>query len=220
MASNAWSAEELNILSVYYGTMPNIELQRTHLPDRNVRAIELKAMRMGLSQKQSDVSWSQTELNILKNASPGMTPKDIHNELLPGRSIHAITLKLQALKNPNGRRANRTSQSPTKNRTPWTEDEKEILRTCYTSMSVKAIHDNYLPNRSCHAIENMARVIMPPKGQKWLPSEIIILKRYYKKIPVTQIIADHLPGKTRNQINRMAQKLELTKPIAKNQQAT
>lgn len=211
MQAKSWSAKELNALTLYYGTMPNIELQRTHLPERNIRAIELKAMRMGLSRKQSDINWTDEEIQILQTAPPDMNPKKLHETMLPDRTVYAISLKLYELRNPaHNHRKNRSGNTPPGRAEPWTEEERDILRKYYDSMSIPAIQAKFLPNRSCHAIENMVRTINGRKTDKWLPSEKIILRRYYKKIPVQEIIDTYLPGKTPRQIGHMAEKLGLT----------
>lgn len=211
----AWTPEELNLLTLYYGTMPNLELQQRHLTQRNVRAIEIKAMRLGLSKNQSSIKWSDNELDILKTYGGQLTPQEIHAKYLPNRTPTAILLKMSELKGHRNRHTGRTQQSAAKNRTPWTDDELDILRQYYRIMTVPAIQQKYLPDRSMHAIENMARVIVPPKTKQWLPSEIILLKRYYKKIPTETLKQKYLPDRTQNQISSMAARLGLSKPHKK-----
>ena len=205
---NAWTPDELNKLTIYYGTMPNADLHTKHLPNRNVRAIELKAMKMGLTKPRHQ-RYTDKELNILKQFSNNLTPQQIQEQFIPNRSARSIETKIRDLQKPKNKKPmNQSNQGP---RLPWSKAEMDILRKYYNTMSVPAIQSAYLPNRSTHAIENMARVILPKKSTQWTHSERAILKRYYPKMPTRELIEKYLPNKTINQVEHAAYRRGLHK---------
>lgn len=210
-----WTPEELQALATYYGTMPNLELQKRHLPGRNVRAIELKAMRTGLSRRISERKWTEAELDALKKFGTRLYDDELREKWLNGRTKNAVYMKLAELKSGNPRSKGRNGKTRAAEHKPWTDDELAVLKRYYRVMSVPAIHAAYLPDRSLHAIENMARVTVPPKTKRWLASEIAVLRRYYGTMPVRELVETKLPNRTVSQASTMAHTLGLTRPQKK-----
>lgn len=199
-----WTAAELNVMAAYYGTMSSTVLHDRYLPDRTVRAIELKAFRMGLSCDQSRINWTEDELRVLREAPPG-TPVAELRKLLPNRTENAINAMLRRPR----RRKKDTGQNARGPGRPWTDEETETLKKYARVMSAEELHDRFLPDRTPHAIQNAARSLVPSRIAKWLPSETACLVRYYGKIPTEELISRYMPGKTVNQIYAKALQLGL-----------
>ena len=205
-----WKASELQAIRQYYGKMPNAELHKKYLPNRNVRAIELKALKLGLAKNQSDINWTEEETAILKSAPPDMTPAEIHEKLLPGRSIAAIAMRRNILKKPKEKPIPRTDPMRNQPRTPWTQEEIDLIRDHYRGSTVQDMQRLYLPNRSLHSIENMAR-ILEESTTAWTPAEIKILKRHYQDMKQEDLQKRFFPNRTVYQIAHVAKAIGLKK---------
>lgn len=201
-----WTAAELNVMAAHYGTMATSVLQSHYLPDRTVRAIELKAFRLGLSCDQSRINWTEDELRTLREAPPG-TPVAELRKLLPNRTENAIHAMMS--------RPRRRKENPGLNtrgpRRPWTDEEKEILKKYARTMTSEELHDRFLPDRTPHAIQNAMRSLVPSRIAKWLPSETACLVRCYGKIPTEELISGYMPGKTVSQVYAKARQLGIRK---------
>lgn len=208
-----WTADEINIMNVHYGKMPNIELQKRYLPNRNVRAIELKALKMGLTQSQSKRTWSDEELEILAKAPKDMTLAEIQEQLLPQRSEEAIGQKRRLLR--LGAKPERHDHMTGQNRAPWSEKEVKNLQKYYPTMTIPELQAKYLPNRSRHAIENMARVLAPATHRIWTPAEVTVLKKLYATMPTQQLQEQYLTEKTVAQIQGKAVRLGISQATDK-----
>lgn len=201
-----WTAAELNVMAAYYGTMSSTVLHDRYLPDRTVRAIELKAFRMGLSCDQSRINWTEDELRVLREAPPG-TPVAELRKLLPNRTENAI----HAMMSRPRRRKKDTGQHARGPGRPWTDEETETLKKYARVMSAEELHNRFLPDRTPHAIQNAARSLVPSRIAKWLPSETACLVRYYGKIPTEELISGYMPGKTVSQVYAKARQLGIRK---------
>ncbi len=215
--SHHWTAEELNLLKLHYGTMPNAELRRRFLPNRNIRAIGTKACHMGLSKPMDKRVWSQDEVELLAKHYDKLPIQEIRKKFFPNRSYQSITNMARQIRHNDRLTKPVNIESlhiKPADREFWTEDEHRLLVEHYGKMPIEELQAKYLPKRNLRSIRQMAYVMVPnrqPLQTRWTDEEIAILKANYGKMSV-QDLRELLPNRTANAIQNTAQNLKLTMP--------
>lgn len=138
--------------------------------------------------------WTLTELRFLERHYGHMPTKVIADTL--GRTAVAVRL---AAKNAGLTRVG--------NSLPWTDDEKEIIRTHYAAGEGISLVCALLPGRNRNAIFAMAIKMGIGSSRNWNDDEIALLERHYQNIGVK--VADYLPGRTEDAVKLKAGSLKL-----------
>ena len=134
-----------------------------------------------------------------------LTYRQIHEQLLPNRSIESIrsyaVKKLKLKKDISACRG-------------WTQENIEILRLYYPSMPTTFIQQKYLPQFSEKKIMEYASIIGLSKDshyvKNWSEQEISLLKNNYSHSTMEELLL-LLPQKSNNKIRHMARALGLKK---------
>lgn len=122
--------------------------------------------------------WTLRELNFVEKHYGSMKTAAIAEYL--GRSPVSVASAAHKLRPPG------------KITEPWTEAEKEIVRTYYAKGSDHVLAR--LPGRTRNAVHWMAKQLGAVSGRNWNRKEVSLLKQHY---PVRgTAVADLLPGRT------------------------
>ena len=139
-------------------------------------------------------AWTLDELRFLERSYHRLPTKAIADIL--GRTSSAVRLA-----------AHNAGISKLK-MVPWTEDEKEVIRTHYASgAGIKQVCA-LLPGRNRNAVFAMAIKMGISSARGWSEHEIAVLTRHYPSMG-TQV-AQKLPGRTEAAIKLKAGALKLT----------
>ena len=147
-----WTDEEVSLLRTYYGTIPAKQLQTAYLPKRTLKAIEIKAGKLGIAAKsppraktkpaKQKQPWTQKELAILRELYDTMPAAELRQNYLPNRTERSI--RQQAY----------MQQAQNRPSMKWSDDELKTLTSKYGTMPTVQLQKKFLPNRSRQAIEN------------------------------------------------------------------
>lgn len=197
-----WSAEELNALRLFYGTMPLQELQKRHLPDRTMKAVAVKAAKTGLTENRASAPWTEAELDLMA-LHRDMPVHELRDTYFPDRSVCAVANKRAKARRASG------GNGPGKNpvdaaaaRKPWTRDEMRRLERLYDTMPAKELQKRYFPDRTARAITQKAYLMatLDTRAPAWTDDELRVSKENVGKIPVTRMAGTLLPNRSRTAI--------------------
>lgn len=197
-----WSAEELNALRLLYGTVQLQELQKKHLPGRTMKAIAVKAAKMGLTHGGAAAPWTKAELELMARHRD-MPVHELRDTYFPDRSVCAVANKRAKARRASG------GNGPGKNpvdvaaaRKPWTRDEMRLLERLYDTMPAKELQKRYFPDRTARAITQKAYLMatLDTRAPAWTDDELRILKENVGKIPVARMAGTLLPNRSRTAI--------------------
>ncbi|WP_047609053.1 hypothetical protein [Rahnella aquatilis] len=139
--------------------------------------------------------WTLNDLNFLENNYATMPVTEISAKL--GRTPGAVALMADKL----GCRRKKNA--------PWSEPEKEIIRTHYTKGIEAGALTQLLPGRSINAIFSKAETMGVLSGRFWREEELDILKEDYPRVGTA--VTDRLPGRNAISVRMMAKRLGLKK---------
>lgn len=137
--------------------------------------------------------WTLTELQYLENNYGHVPTRDIAATL--GRTAVSVRLAAQKLN---------VVQPQT---TPWTEEEKNILRTHYARGDGIVAVAKLLPARNRQTIFTMAAKMGITSARTWSSQEVQILKKHY--IFLATKVTKWLPGRTAEAVKIKANDLGL-----------
>lgn len=190
-----WTAEELNVLTVRYGSMPLKELQARFLPRRTCKSISVKAGKLGLTETSAKYRWSADDRRTLLEHID-MTPKQLRAAFFPNKSYEAVYRQKFRMKHAG---YTMDSDGP---RTPWTDEELAVLDSLYGTMPVVELRERHLRGRSVRCIQQTAYVhgLGRPNPRTWSELELEILLENYGKMPTAKIQRDLLPWRSRRAV--------------------
>lgn len=197
-----WSAEELNALRLLYGTVPLQELQKKHLPGRTMKAIAVKAAKMGLTHGGAAAPWTKAELELMA-LHRNMPVHELRDTYFPDRTVGAVANKRAAARSASGQDGtDKTAGRPAATRKPWTREETELLERLYDTMPAKELQARYFPDRTARAITQKAYLMatLDTRAPTWTDEELRVLKDNIGKVPVSHMAGTLLPNRSRTAI--------------------
>lgn len=187
-----WTEEEHSLISMYYDKGEGITLLQSLLPGRTKFAICIQASLLGVTTSQ----WNTEERQYLAKHYGNTPTHEIAATL--GRSI----LGLRAIVGEMG--LGKRSKVIC---VPWTEEEKEILRTHYVPGAWISRVKELLPERTKGAISVQAQKMGLQESQAWTAEDIEILRKFYSCLGPK--VVEKLPHRTRAAIKTQARRLGL-----------
>lgn len=197
-----WSAEELNALRLFYGTMPLQELQKKHLPGRTMKAVAVKAAKTGLTRGGTAAPWTKAELELM-SLHRGMPVRELRDTYFPDRTVGAVANKRAAARRASGQDCpGKASGRPAAARRPWTREETELLERLYDTMPAKELQARHFPDRTARAITQKAYLMatLDTRAPAWTEDELRVLRDNVGKVPVVRMAGTLLPNRSRTAI--------------------
>lgn len=169
------------------------------MPDKTVRAIEVRGRKFSLIKAK--LVWSNEEDEILRKIYGTVKNSDLVGYFDNSKTLSGILTRAREL--------NLTHEV-----TPWTDDEINYLKLYYPNpnISLKEIHDKYLPNRDILKISGKANsigLLRREKPKEWTDDEIILLKEHYNTYSTELLISNFFKGRTIDQVNKKKKELGL-----------
>lgn len=170
MGGFAWLPKEDNLLRKKYRKLGPTECFKL-LPKRTRESIQSRARHLGLTiegrrcgQNIKPNSWTDEELEVVRNNYKDIGPKELH-KLLPKRTPIAIrdTARFLGL--------TIIGKKWKKFETAWSDGEVAILKQSYLKVSPKRLSE-LLPRRTLNAIHTRARILKisdPTRQRRWSP---------------------------------------------------
>jgi hypothetical protein len=150
--------------------------------------------RASQSARNHRSAWTLEEIRYLERHYGHMPAKDIADRL--GRTAVAVRL---AARNAGIGKVGHSR--------PWTDDEKEVIRTHYANGEGIRRVCELLAGRNRSAIFAMAIKMGIGSPRKWSDDEVAVLERHYQNIGVK--VAHYLPGRTKDAVKLKAGSLKL-----------
>lgn len=124
---NMWTEEEKKYLKENYRKNPGKEVLESTL-GRNIKAIQMEAIRLGLHADQRYCDWTEREDAILRENYPNI---DIYQllELLPGRTRESVNYRSRKLGLKHYKYV--VYEYKTKKEMEWTEEEDRAIFLFY-----------------------------------------------------------------------------------------
>lgn len=178
-----WTEEEKKYLKENYRKNPGKEVLESTL-GRNIKAIQMEAIRLGLHADQRYCDWTEREDAILRENYPNI---DIYQllELLPGRTRESVNYRSRKLGLKHYKYV--VYEYKTKKEMEWTEEEDRAIFLFYECGGIDRL-EKFLINRSRQAIMNRAKSLGFETSHNWSNHELSILLKYY---PVEGIAVSH-----------------------------
>ena len=195
---NRWTEKELSLLKKIYidgDTNTIIKSFPKHtLGSINKKAEEFKLRRKNLKKPR----WTEKEIGELKKLFNNNYSSEKVSIIL-GKSIGEVNRQRRKHKILFGK-------------IKWSEEEINILRKYYKTMTNKQIQENFLSDRTMSSIGGKIRNLglKKPKSLLWSKKEVDILKNKYSSNTIEEL-SDIFPNKLKTQINKKAKRLKLTK---------
>lgn len=159
-----WTRPEDDLIRKLYPPGNYAEL-RAALPDRTWRAIQQRAIQLGIRRIGSGATWTHEEDVKLTSLYPSASWDDLL-VAFPGRSKTAIQVRAIRL---GLRRMN-----------AWTPEEDALLRELYTSGASWTVMETKLPRHPRSSIKDRARVLgLRRPHWPWTPEEDAVIQQWY-----------------------------------------
>ena len=152
--------------------------------------------------------WTPEELELLKKHYGTMTAKKLQTRFMPGHTIESIRQTAYTM-----RVTKQTGHTSHVNSPTYNEAEIQYIKNHYTGKpkSAKAIAE--ITGRTHRAIQAKVQKlgIATPQAQKqWSAKEDQLLKQYYGKMQIEDLIRTHMPNRSKMAVYRRACTLGLT----------
>ena len=217
-----WTRDEIAILKKHFADMPTRKLQQAYLQSRSLKAIERRAARMGIvrtnrrptnsgnrpyAKRKNYARWSEQELELLRKHRNRLSPKELHEKYLPGKSVPQIWTKLR-----------NESAKEYVDRT-WTDEEVKILTENAGKIPTNTIVE-LLPARTKVAVQTKAGALGLKLGMErhpsdWTDAETRALIDHHGTMSVQEIQSKYLPGRTLSSCKNKITKLRKSGSLPK-----
>lgn len=171
-----WTAAEDAEVRRLYGTPAGLTALRASLPGRTLKALRVRALRLGVAAPQ--VRWTPAEDALVRELYPHRRRRRAQLiAALPGRTLGAIQFRSQTL-----------GVQPA--RTHWTAAEDKILRLEWTEIAERSLREK-LPGRSRQAIWYRVRQLGLDRGvpQGYEPIHAACVRTGFARPALLRILA-------------------------------